>query len=109
MQYQKLTDEQKKFMLFAALQAVPSGRVISYGTLARLAGLGNAARWVGHILSKLPADSQLPWHRVIAASGKISLPEASQSGILQRSRLQNEGIQVHHQRINYARYAWKGG
>ena len=108
MTQQKLTPEQKQFMLFAALNSIPTGCVITYGELAQLAGLGRAARWVGTTLSKLPSDTKLPWHRVIAAGGRISLPELSASGRLQRERLQAEGIEVHNQRVSLARYGWTG-
>ena len=56
--------------LYIALAAIPAGHVLSYGQLAELAGLGRAARWVGRTLSQLPDGSTLPWHRVVAASGR---------------------------------------
>ncbi|MDH0098344.1 MGMT family protein, partial [Pseudomonas sp. GD04158] len=40
--------------LYLVLAQVPSGKVVSYGELAQLAGLGRAARWVGRTLSQLP-------------------------------------------------------
>ncbi|MGP6270058.1 MGMT family protein, partial [Pseudomonas paraeruginosa] len=49
--------------LYLVLAQVPPGRVVSYGQLAEMAGLGRAARWVGRTLGQLPADTRLPWHR----------------------------------------------
>jgi methylated-DNA-protein-cysteine methyltransferase-like protein len=68
------------------LAQVPEGKVVSYGQLAELAGLGRAARWVGRTLSQLPGDTKLPWHRVLGAGGRISLPRAA-LGDEQRARL----------------------
>jgi methylated-DNA-protein-cysteine methyltransferase-like protein len=43
-------------------------------------------------LRSLPADTRIPWHRVINAQGRISLPEGSASQLTQRERLEAEGI-----------------
>lgn len=78
--------------IYQALQQVPHGKVVTYGQLARLAGLGRAARLVGSTLRKLPKDSRLPWYRVINAQGKISFPEDHPGYQRQRSRLLKEGV-----------------
>lgn len=78
--------------IYQALQQVPYGKVVTYGQLASLAGLGRAARVVGTTLKKLPKDSKLPWYRVINAQGKISFPEDHPSYKRQRLRLLEEGI-----------------
>ena len=40
--------EMRRTALYQTLAQVPEGCVVSYGELAQLAGLGRAARWVGH-------------------------------------------------------------
>ncbi|WP_052469261.1 MGMT family protein [Pseudomonas massiliensis] len=95
--------------LYSTLAAVPTGRVVTYGDLARLAGLGRAARWVGRQLSQLPAGSTLPWHRVIAAGGRLSLPAGSPSGDEQRARLREEGVSISGNRVDIARHGWRPG
>ena len=69
---------------------IPKGKVASYGQIARLAGMPNQARLVGHTLRNLPAGSKLPWHRVVNAQLKISLTGSS----LARQRKRLEGEQV---------------
>lgn len=96
----------RRAALYATLAQIPSGQVISYGQLAQLAGLGRAARWVGRTLSQLPEGSALPWHRVIAASGRLSLPAGSPSGDEQRARLAAEGVLIHNQRVDMRRHGW---
>ncbi|MFP6845586.1 MAG: MGMT family protein [Thalassolituus sp.] len=86
-----LTAEQH---LYAALALIPYGSVTSYGRLAAMAGYPGRARWVGKVLSQLPADSQLPWHRVINAQGNISFPANSDAALRQSTRLLAEGIAV---------------
>jgi alkylated DNA nucleotide flippase Atl1 len=46
---------------------IPSGRVATYGDIASAAGL-SSARIVGWIMRTDSSD--LPWHRVISASGR---------------------------------------
>jgi alkylated DNA nucleotide flippase Atl1 len=60
------------------VDAVPSGRVLTYGDVAELTGWG-AARAVGAVMSR--HGHELPWWRVVRADG--SLPE----GLLPRARL----------------------
>ena len=82
-------------------------RVVSYGELAQLAGLGRAARWVGRTLSQLPNGTTLPWHRVIAAGGRLSLAAGSPSGAEQRARLRAEGISILNERVDMRRHGWR--
>ncbi|PTS85466.1 DNA base-flipping protein YbaZ [Pseudomonas sp. HMWF032] len=93
--------------LYNVLAQVPAGSVVSYGQLATYAGLGRAARWVARTLSQLPEGSTLPWHRVIAANGRISLPAGSPGGTEQRIRLRDEGVQIHNDRVDMPRYGWR--
>jgi methylated-DNA-protein-cysteine methyltransferase-like protein len=92
--------------LYLVLAQIPSGCVVSYGDLAALAGLGRAARWVGQTLGRLPEDTQLPWHRVIGAGGRLSLPADSPSGMEQRARLRAEGVQLNGTRVDMRRHSW---
>lgn len=78
--------------IYTNLYYVPSGRVITYGQLATLAGFPNHSRHVGKVLSKLPKDTQLPWYRVVNAQGKISL--LGDKFEKQRRLLEEEGILI---------------
>lgn len=89
------------------LAQIPASKVISYGELAALAGLGRAARWVGRTLSQLPEGTRLPWHRVLGAGGRISLPLGSISGDEQRARLRAEGVTVSNNRVSMSRHGWR--
>ena len=93
--------------IFNIIHEIPKGYVATYGQVANLAGLPGYARVVGQTLSKLPSDTQLPWHRVISVSGKISVLEDSESFLEQKQRLLNEGIAFTKTRINLKDYQWQ--
>lgn len=79
--------------VYALVREIPRGRVATYGQLAALLGVPRGARAVGWALRALhgtPA-AQVPWHRVVGASGRISLPDF-RGGRLQRRRLRAEGV-----------------
>ncbi len=99
--------DMRRTALYLTLAQVPAGCVVSYGELARLAGLGRAARWVGRTLSQLPDGTRLPWHRVLAAGGRISLPAGSASGDEQRARLRSEGVTILNNRVDIQRHGWR--
>jgi methylated-DNA-protein-cysteine methyltransferase-like protein len=73
------------------LKDIPSGRVVTYGQVARLAGSPRAARQVVRILHTLSDKHQLPWHRVVNAKGEILVPD-DESRELQRMLLESEDV-----------------
>ena len=93
--------------LYVVLGQIPCGRVVSYGQLAESAGLGRVARWVGRALGQLPADTRLPWHRVLGAGGRLSLALGTPGGDEQRARLRAEGVNVHNNRVDMTRHGWR--
>ncbi|MES1927609.1 methylated-DNA--protein-cysteine methyltransferase [Salinisphaera dokdonensis CL-ES53] len=90
--------------VFAAVRRIPLGRVTTYGRIANLIGRQGAARFVGYAMHRCPPG--LPWHRVINAQGRISLPADSTPGMTQRRLLEEEGIAFIGGRIDLARYGW---
>ena len=62
------------------------------------------SRLVGRILSGLPDDTRLPWHRVVNARGRITNP----GRVRQEQRLADEGITLVNGRVSLATYGWDG-
>ena len=87
-------DPQESFQqrVWHIVAAIPPGNVATYGDIARLAGSPRAARQVGGVLRRLPAGSQLPWHRVINRHGTLSLQ--GDDLLRQRDALAAEGIEI---------------
>lgn len=88
-----MSSEEAQQRFYTVLAAIPVGSVITYGQLAAQAGMSGRARWAGYLLRNLPANSNLPWHRVVNAQGRISFPQESEKALEQRSLLEEEGIE----------------
>lgn len=77
------------------IRRIPKGKVSTYGEVAKAAGFPGAARQV--VWALRGASRGLPWHRVVGAGGKISLP--GENGLEQRFRLEAEGVVFHGSRV----------
>jgi methylated-DNA-protein-cysteine methyltransferase related protein len=96
--------------IWQVVASIPAGKVCTYGTVAKLAGMSGAARRVGAALKGLPENTRIPWHRVINSSGRISLPAGSDSAQRQRDKLEDEGIEFKLSgAIDLRRFAWDPG
>jgi methylated-DNA-protein-cysteine methyltransferase-like protein len=78
--------------IYAVVRRIPYGRVATYGQVAELAGLPGHARQVGYALHALRSSTAVPWHRVINASGGISLRAVPGVELTQRQLLEQEGV-----------------
>ena len=87
---------------------IPRGHVLTYGEVARLAGPGGSARRVSMAMRYAPKGQTLPWHRVINAQGKISLPEDSVDFRKQKNRLEREGVKFKNGSIDLKRFGYRG-
>lgn len=56
----------------AVVNAIPVGRVLTYGDVAALAGLPSHARQVGKILGCFGFESEVPCHRVVNFEGRLA-------------------------------------
>lgn len=73
------------------IKAIPQGKVMTYGQIAKEAGSPRGARQVVRILHTMSAKHNLPWHRVINIKGEIVIPD-EESAYSQRSMLEAEGV-----------------
>jgi methylated-DNA-protein-cysteine methyltransferase-like protein len=96
--------------IWAVVRRIPAGRVATYGQVARVAGLGGAARLVGYALHALPEKGhRVPWQRVINSQGRISTRRYAGGDEVQRRLLEREGVRFDaRERIDLARFGWSG-
>ena len=95
--------------VYAVVMRIPRGRVATYGQVAAVAGMPHAPRVAGYALHALPPGSPVPWHRVVAAGGRLSLGKLDPSGALtQRMRLEHEGVRFDARGcVNMDKHTWR--
>lgn len=87
--------------ILACVEAIPAGRVMSYGDVAEYAG-ARTPRLVGHVLRH--DGGSVPWHRVLHADGTF----ADHLRDEQRQRLIADGVRVTDGRVDLRIYRWDG-
>jgi len=87
--------------ILACVEAIPQGRVMSYGDVAEYAG-ARTPRLVGHVLRH--DGGSVPWHRVLHSDGTF----ADHLRDEQRQRLIAEGVRVTDNRVDLRVYRWDG-
>jgi len=80
---------------------IPRGQVSTYGAIARAAGFPGRARQAGFALRVAPKTLNVPWHRVVAAGGRIAFPKSSRAYHEQARRLRAEGVRVAEGRVEH--------
>lgn len=93
--------------IWATVREIPEGTVASYGQVAEIAGIPRGARQVGYALRHLPNDNEVPWHRVVTASGKLAFESGSRSYKRQAKRLSREDVPIMNGRIDMKKYRWQ--
>ena len=83
------------------IERIPAGRVMTYGDVAEMLGRGSA-RTVGTVLSK--HGREVPWQRVVQASGRPAEPHVEQALALLRA----EGCPVRGSAVVLAECRWDG-
>ena len=104
----KSVDKTFSKAVWDVVEGIPAGYVLTYGQVASLAGMPNGARRVSGALSLAPKNRRLPWHRVINAQGKISIPKESEWYKRQKDLLQDEGVVLLKGKVDLQKYGWSG-
>jgi methylated-DNA-protein-cysteine methyltransferase-like protein len=83
--------------IYTLTRQIPLSHVSTYGRIA--ARIGTTARVVGFAMAALPYGSDVPWHRVINAQGKISSRTNADGNLLQKELLSAEGVVFKNEKI----------
>lgn len=84
----------------SVIRSIPRGKIATYGQVAEAAGYPNYHRQVAQVLRK--SGGGLPWHRVLAAGGRIACPR--DGAFEQRMRLEMEGVRFRGARADIANH-----
>ncbi len=102
--------EERYRTIYDVVRAIPRGKIVTYGQVAKLAGMPGAARVAGAAMRSTPTGSGIPWQRVVGKKGKglakISILDPI-GGAVQRQVLESEGVQFRDNgTISLAKYGW---
>jgi len=95
-------------MVYQVVRLIPSGRVTSYGAIARYLGTGQSARMVGWAMNKSHIQSvYVPAHRVVNSQGLLTGKHHFGGTTTMEELLESEGIRVEdNQIVNFAEIFW---
>jgi len=88
-----MAGSQHKFdkAIWKTVSGITSGRVMSYGEVARAAGYPRHARMVSKAMAR--SDEPLPWYRVVRSDRTLAFEAGSEAYNKQRALLEKEGVQ----------------
>lgn len=86
------------------LTTIPKGRVVTYAQIAEYLGNKNLARVVGNILHNNPDENKYPCYKVVDSKGNLSKHFAFGGIEKQKEKLQNDGIEVVHYKVDLNKY-----
>lgn len=78
--------------IYTVVCTIPEGKVMSYGTVAALAGNPRWSRVVGYALHANPKPGIIPCHRVVTKNGETSKAFAFGGEDMQVQMLKEEGV-----------------
>jgi methylated-DNA-protein-cysteine methyltransferase related protein len=94
--------------VFDIVRQIPSGKVTTYGRIARAAGATRSARMVGWALHHCPYDVSEVAHRVVNRNGELTGGWAWGHPVVMRSLLEDEGITfIDEFQVNLERHLWE--
>ena len=83
--------------VYKKLLQVPTWYVITYQELANAVGLQNRQRMIGRIMKNNPFPVIVPCHRVVKSDGNVGGYAFGEK--IKKNMLQNEGIEIHGNKI----------
>ena len=93
--------------VYAILDKIPKGKVVTYKQIAIMLGNKNLARVVGNVLHKNPLPLIHPCYKVVNSKGELA-KNFGYGGIeKQKEMLINDGIEVIEYKVNLNKYRWK--
>lgn len=77
--------------VYDIVREIPVGKVMTYGQIATILGVGYTARTVGYVMHAA-GNENVPWQRVINSQGGCSTTTLTSPINLQQKMLEDEGI-----------------
>ena len=96
-----------KEQVYRILQSIPTGRVVTYGQIAKMLGNKYFARAVGNILHANPDGEKYPCYKVVNSKGHLARQYAFGGIEKQKEKLEADGIEVTNYKVDLKKYQLK--
>ena len=93
-----------KEKVYAFLETIPKGKVVTYGQIGEFLGNKHLARVVGNILHHNPDEFKYPCYKVVDSKGNLSNHFAFGGIEVQKAKLEKEGILVCNYKVDLKKY-----
>lgn len=106
MENQAVNDKQYRQRVYEIVNAIPAGKVMTYGQIAEILGEGYTPRTVGYTMHAADTEN-VPWQRVINSQGACSTGRITVPVNLQQQILESEGVSFNEKgRCDLNVYRW---
>ncbi|WP_417885275.1 MGMT family protein [Zunongwangia sp.] len=85
--------------VYQVTRKIPSGRVTSYGAIAKYLGATKSARMVGWALNSSKKKEDIPAHRVVNRNGLLTGKSHFSGTFAMQQLLEEEGVQISDSKI----------
>ncbi|MES2747547.1 MAG: MGMT family protein [Bacteroidota bacterium] len=94
--------------VYHIVRQIPTGKVTSYGAIAKALGTARSARMVGWAMNAAHNLEDVPAHRVVNRIGMLSGKHHFDGTNLMQQLLENEGVEViDNQIVNFEQHFWQ--
>ena len=93
--------------VYEVVKMIPSGRVSTYGLIAKYLGSTKSSRVVGYAMNASHQNSDIPAHRVVNRVGLLSGKHHFSGTTLMKDLLESEGVKIEDDRVvNFKKVVW---
>ncbi|MFV0345525.1 MAG: MGMT family protein [Bacteroidales bacterium] len=86
-------------LVYELVRCIPSGRVTTYGAIAKALGAGRSSRMVGQAMKNNLGDYTVPAHRVVNRVGMLSGKHSFSPPEKMEQLLASEGVKVENDKV----------
>jgi len=93
--------------VYKVVKMIPSGRVSTYGLIAKYLGSTKSSRVVGYAMNASHKNSEIPAHRVVNRVGLLTGKHHFSGRTLMKDLLESEGVKIQNDRVvNFKKFVW---
>ena len=93
--------------VYVVVKMIPSGRVSTYGLIAKYLGSAKSSRVVGYAMNASHQNSDIPAHRVVNRLGILTGKHHFSGITLMKNLLESEGVKIQNDRVvNFKKVVW---